>query len=180
MNHPTRRHLICRWAVVFVLSAPALLIGASLLGFFPWSPINCSHRDVDIRSGRVRFTRYILWLCVHESVEDSALTRALQPEDFAATIPAWRHAVTLSPGLSHSPHYIFHSAITQIRELELVWKHAEFTQAARRASAQRILQLWQQGGCDDDARPYLQALGELALDGDSKQRTIDERDLPRL
>ncbi len=162
-----------------VLAAPVLLFGASLLGFFPWSPINCTHHDVDIHSGRVRLTRYIFWLRVHESVEDSALTKALRPEDYAATTPKWHHAVTLSPGLGHSPHYAYHSAIAQIRELELAWSLAEFTPAARRASSKRILQLWQQTGGDDGAKPYLLALDGLALADGSDRRTIDERDLPR-
>ena len=137
VSQPTKRPRILRWAVVAVLCAPALLFGASLHGCFPWSPINCSHHDVDIHSGRVRFNRYLFWLRVHDSVEDSALTRALRPDDFASTTPKWHHAVTLSPGLGHSLHYKFHSAIAQIRELELVWSLAEFTPAARRASAHR-------------------------------------------
>jgi len=165
------------WIVLSALSAPGLLFSASLLGLFPWSPINCTHRDVDIMSGRVRLTRYIFWLPVHESVEDSALTRALQSDVLTAATPQWHHAVTLSPGLRHSPHYIFHSAISQIQELELVWKLTEFTPAARRASARRILELWQQGGRDDDANPYLNALSELS--DKSNGRTIDEQDLPK-
>lgn len=179
MSQSANRRRVLRWAVLAVLTAPVLLFGATLLGLFPWSPINCTHKDVDIHTGRVRLTRYILWLCVHESVEDSALTKALLPEDLSATAPEWHHAVTLSPGLGHSPHYIFHSAIAQIRQLELAWSLAEFTPAARRASARRILQLWEQTGGDDGAKPYLRALDTLALPGSSDRRTIDERDLPK-
>jgi hypothetical protein len=179
MNQPENRRRTLLWAVVSVLVAPVLLFAASLLGLFPWSPINCTHHDVDIQSGRLRLTRYIFWLRVHESFEDSALTKALRPEDYAATKPEWRHAVTLSPGLRHSPHYIYHSAIAQIRQLELAWSLAEFTPAARRASAKRILQLWQQTGGDDGAKPYLRALDNFALADNAGERTIDERDLPR-
>lgn len=179
MSQHTNRRRVLRWAVLSVLAAPVLLFGASLLGFFPWSPINCTHHDVDIHSGRVRLTRYVFWLRVHESFEDSALTKALRPEDYAATKPEWRHAVTLSPGLGHSPHYTYHSAIAQIRQLELAWSLAEFTPAARRASARRILQLWQRAGGDDGAKPYLLALDNLALADNADKMTIDERDLPK-
>jgi hypothetical protein len=179
MSQPTNRRRIISWTVLAALTAPVFLFGASLLGFFPWSPLNCTHHDVDIHSGRVRLTRYIFWLRVQESVEDSALTKALRPEDFSAPAPEWHHAVTLSPGLGHSPHYIFHSAIAQIRHLELAWSLAEFTPTARRASAKRILQLWQQTGGDDGAKPYLRALGNLALANSSERSTIDEGDLPR-
>ena len=42
--------------------------------------------------------------------------------------------------------------------MESAWRLADFTPAARHASAKRILQLWQQTGDDDGAKPYLLAL----------------------
>jgi hypothetical protein len=63
--------------------------------------------------------------------------------------------------------------------LELAWSLAEFTPGARRASARRVLQLWQQTGGDDGAEPYLRALDNLAQADSSERRTIDEGDLPR-
>ncbi len=179
MSSRIDKRQIFRWAVLSVLAVPVLLFSASLLGFFPWSPINCTHHDVDIHSGRVRLTRYLFWLPVHESVKDSALTKALRPEDLAAVTPEWHHAVTLSPGPGHSPHYIYHSAIAQVRQLELVWSLAEFTPDARRASAKRILQLWQETGGDGGVKPYLWELEDLALADNADRRTIDEKDLPR-
>jgi len=178
MSQATNKRRILRWTVLTVLAAPALLFCGSLLGLLPWSPIHCTHHDVDIHSGRVRLTRHLFWVRVHESIEDSALTMALRPEDFSATAPEWHHSVTFSPGLRHSPHYTFHSAIAQIRQLESAWRLGDFTPTARHASAKRILQLWQQTGDDDGAKPYLLALEHLALADSRERRPIDEEDLP--
>lgn len=178
MSRPANRRRIVAWGALLGAAAPLLLFWASLLGAFPWSAINCTHQDIDITSGRVRVTRYVLWLRLRDSVEDSALTTALRAGDYATAKPAWHHAVTLSPGLRHSPHYKFHSAIAQIRHLEVVWSLAEFTPAARRASARRMLHLWQEDGNDAGANGYLRALEELAMEDTSGKKTLDERDLP--
>jgi len=82
--------------------------------------------------------------------------------------------------LRHSPHYSFHGAIHQIRELEMAWRLADFTTEARRASARRVLQLWQQAGNDNDAEDFLRALDELAQSRDGDTNRITEADLPLL
>jgi hypothetical protein len=179
MSQPTKLRRLLRWTLLLVVAAPILLLIASELGFFPWSGINCTTQDVDIHSGRIRYSRYLLFVPIERRVEDSALTKALLPEDTASVRAEWHAAVTFSPGLRHSPHYIFHSAIHQIRELDGAWQMAEFTPAARRASAKRVLQLWQQSGSDYGARDYLRLVSELALADESRTRRIDERDLPK-
>ncbi len=177
MRTPIPRRQKWIWIGVFllVLSAPLWL---SLLGFFAWSPLNCWHYDVDIRTGRIRYTRYLLFAQVVQRVEDSTLSKALQPEDLAGGQPNWQRVHTLSPNVRNSPHYIFHGAMLQIRELDLIWRAGEFTPAARQSSAKRVLQLWQQSQSDDSVRPYLQALSEIAFRGDSAHKNTDESDLP--
>ena len=158
MSQPRQRRLLTH----AVVAVPCLLIGAVFLGLLPWRSVNCSHHDVDIHSGRLRFTQYLFWVPVQERIEDSSLTRALRPDDLAGTGPSWRRAMTLSPG-HHSPHYVFHSAIHQIQELERLWRLADFSPEARRASAKRVLQLWQQHGEDSEAGEYLSAVSKRAL-----------------
>src|SRR4051812_3592675 len=121
MSLPTRRRWKWIWLGVFllVLSAPLWL---SSLGFFAWSPLNCWHYDVDLHSGRIRYTRYFLFGQVIQRVEDSSLTTVLQPEDLADMQPDWQRVHTFSPGVHNSPHYTFHGAMSQIRELDLLWK----------------------------------------------------------
>ena len=169
---------IARWIVgvgACLLAVPFLL---SLVGLLPWSPINCWHYEVDIHSGRIRYTRYFAFVPISQRIDESTLSRALQPEDLRDSHPDWRRALTLSPGVRNSPHYIFHSAIAQIRELEVVWQAGEFTVAAQRSSAKRVLELWQEGQSDDAAKPYLCAISDLAFRSDSEHKSIDEKDLP--
>ncbi|HHY86082.1 MAG TPA: hypothetical protein GYA07_11215 [Verrucomicrobia bacterium] len=160
---------------VVILSAPLWL---SFLGFFAWSPVNCWHYDVDIRSGRVRYTRYLLFAQVAQRVEETALSKALQPEDLAGVQPDWHRVAAFSPGVHHSPHYTFHSALGQMRELEMIWRTGGFTPAARRASARQVLRLWQRHGHDGSAQEYLRALSEIALRSDVASKGTDEEDLP--
>jgi hypothetical protein len=179
MSHPLKQRHLLRWILLLVFAVPILLLVASELGFFPWSGINCTTQEVDIYSGRIRHSRFLLFVPIERRVEDSTLTKALLPEDIATVGAEWHYALTFSPGLRHSPHYIFHSAIHQIRELEGAWQFAEFTPAARRVSAKRVLQLWQQSGRDEGANDYLRAVSELALGDNNKTKRIDEGDLPR-
>jgi hypothetical protein len=178
MSLPVKNRRWLNRMLLLGAATPILLVVMSQLGIFPWSPINCTSQEVDIYSGRVRNSRYLLFIPVRRTVEDSALTKALLPEDTASAKAEWHRVMTLSPRMHHSPHYIFHSAIHQVQNLELAWQMASFTSGARRKSAQRVLQLWQQSGRDDGADAYLQAISELVLTGDGRGRKIDVDELP--
>jgi hypothetical protein len=84
----------------------------------------------------------------------------------------------LSPGLHHSPHYVFHGAIYQIRELEMCWEFGKMTPAARAKTARNLLRLWQQKLSYMRATDYLQAIQERALDAKTAGNVIDAGDLP--
>lgn len=163
--------------VATLLALPFLL---SFMGLLPWSPINCWHYEVDIHSGRIRYTRYFAFIRMSQRIDESALSRALQPDDLRETPPNWKRALTFSPGGHNSPHYVFHSAISQIQELELIWRVGEFTSAARRSSAKRLLELWQEGQSDDAAKPYLREISDDALPLNSERKSTDVADPPEL
>ncbi len=165
-------------AVMLVAAIPLGLLVLSLFGLFPWSGINCTEGDIDLNSGRIRHTRYLLWLPVTRSVQDSALTRALPPEDRTNPGEDWHPVVTLSPGLHHSPHYRFHGAMGQIRELEICWEFGKMTPAARRETARQVLRQWQQAGDDYPAGKYIQAVWERAQAAEQSGKSIDVKDLP--
>jgi hypothetical protein len=152
----------------------------SLLGLFPWSGLNCWQDDIDITSGRVRHTRYLLWVPISRSVRDSALTKTLLLADRTGAPADWHPVVTLSPGLHHSPHYRFHGAISQIRQLEICWEFGKMTPVARRKTAWHVVRLWQQTGSYFRADDYIQAVWERALDAEKKGEAIDGSDLPDL
>jgi hypothetical protein len=128
--------------------------------------------------GLDRQPRYLLWTPVQRSVSDSALTRVVSTSRNTDSKAEWHSVVTLSPGLHHSPHYRFHGAISQIRELEISWDFGKMTPAAREQTARQLLWHWQQKLNYFGATDYLQAVWELALDAKNKGSVIDARDLP--
>jgi len=117
---------------------------------------------------------------VSQHTEESALSRTLLPEDIKDSEPDWRRVFTFSLGLHHSPHYTFHSAIGQIKELETTWQIGKFTPAAKRLSAKRVLKLWQEGESDHAADTYLRALSDISFRSDAENKITDEKDLPTI
>ena len=165
-------------ALILIVAIPPGLLVLSLLGVFPWSGVNCWQDDIDLTSGRTRHTRYLLWVPVTRSVQDSALTRALSPEDRANLGEDWHPVVTLSPGLHHSTHSRFHGAIHQIRRLESCREFGKMTPQARRETARHVLRLWHQAGSYFPADAYVQRVWERALEAEKSGKSIDVRDLP--
>jgi hypothetical protein len=152
-----------------------LIAGASLLvvsGVFVWSPINCWHEDIDIYSGRIRRTSYLLWCCVSDRVEETAISEALPPEDLRARHPEWKRVNTFSPGVHHSPHYIYHGAITDAKLLADIWERGRFTPAERRQSTHTLLAAWQSGDMGE-VEPILAAAFDLAQIRDEASRSTD-------
>jgi hypothetical protein len=136
--------------LIIIIGVILLLLVAfclSLAGFFPWSRINCSTTDIELCSGRTRYTRYLFWIPVERTVSASALTKELSPKDLPGSQCEWQPVVTLSPRVRHSPHYVYHSALSQIRDLESIWKAKRIPKESRRADAIRLLRLWQKSGC---------------------------------
>ncbi|MBI1314323.1 hypothetical protein GC176_23760 [bacterium] len=137
------------------------------LGCYPlvrWSLLNCRHEEIDINSGRIRRQRFLVGLCINAQIEESPLSLALS---HVVAKPDWRRVNTFSPFVRQSPHYRFHSSIQQTRQLQVIWRLAEFTPEARQESCQRVLELWQSEQNDSAADDYLDALARLAMNRDS-------------
>lgn len=154
-NLKTRRYWIAIGTVV-----PALTVLFLISGFFQWSPLNCWHDDVDINTGRVRYTRYLFFCLVSDRTEDTWLSHAHNDSNGA---PDWRRVNTFSPGLGHSPHYRFHGAIYQINTLERADSMISFDPAARRKVADTLLKLWQHGGSGFDADQFVEYVAQAAF-----------------
>lgn len=171
------RRFLNRSLITLAAIPPGLLV-LSFLGFFPWSGVNCLEDEIDINSGRIRKTFYLLWVPVQRSVTDSALTKAVAPETGSGSKADWQPVVTLSPGLHYSPHYRFHGAIHQIRELELCWEAGKMTAAARRETAKNVLHLWRQTGRYHRAGEYIESVWELARQAEDSGHVVDLAELP--
>ncbi len=164
--------------VLMVIAVPPSLLTLSLFGLFPWSGLNSWRYDIDINSGRIRYTRHLLWMEVTSFVRDSVLTKALSPEDLSGRTADWMPVTTLSPGQHHSPHHRFHGAIFQIRELESCWETGKMTPAARRVMARQVLHLWREWGNYHPAGDYIEATWEKAGEAEKQGKAMGVNDLP--
>lgn len=146
--------------LIWILVASLVVLCLSLFGLFPWSRLNCSTIEIDLGSGRVRNTRYLFWVPVRRTVSDSALTKELLQTDIGTSQCEWQPVSTQSPRARHSPHYRYHGALSQIRELEIYWETAGVPKNCRRMAAIHLLHLWQDSGGTYGAQSFLNYLIE--------------------
>lgn len=148
-----------RWIVLGVI-VPALTFLFLVSGVFQWSPLNCWHDDVDITTGRVRHTRYLLFCQIGDRIEDTWISRAAGASN---ALPDWQRVNTFSPGVRYSPHYRYHGAINQIQTAELADAMITFDPEARSKVANNLLRLWQNSGSDISADEYVEKVAQAAL-----------------
>jgi hypothetical protein len=129
----------------------------------PWSTINCRDQEINIKTGQARYSRYLWYIKVSERAEDTILSKVLDGEsvDVADIVP-WHMVNRFSPGLHHSPHYRFHGALSQTRQIELLFQLLEPDVQRKKQIVQNLLTLWQTHGSYFEARRYLATLSEEA------------------
>ena len=149
-----------RWVALAVI-APTLTVLFLISGFFQSSSINCWHDDIDISTGRVRHTRYLLFCQIGDRTQDTWLSRA---HNNCSHSPVWRRVRTFSPGVGYSPHYRFHGAIHQIKTLERADNIIPFDPDARRKVASTLLTLWQNGGSYFNADGFVEKVTQTAIE----------------
>ncbi len=146
------------WTALGVI-APMLVVLFLISGFFQWSPLNCWHEDIDINTGRVRRTRFLLYLQIDDHIEDTWLSSAINNP---TPSPDWRRVNTFSPGVGYSPHYLFHGALYQIKILELADSIIPFDPDARLQVADKLRELWQLNGSSFKAGTFAEKVSETA------------------
>lgn len=151
------------------------VVGFGCYPFVIWSPLNCSHEDIDIGTGLIRHQHFLLGICFSESTQESPISREAE---FTTASPDWRRVNTYSPLVHHSPHYVFHSAINQMQKLSYIWEMAAFTPSARKRTSQTVLHLWQAGENCNAADDYIHALSNLAANRSSDSPPLSAEELP--
>jgi hypothetical protein len=157
-----------RWVLIAVgvIAAGLLLLPLVVPLLIPWTEINCRHDDINIKTGKVRYSRYVWFVKVSEEIRDTPLSLALKGEMVdVADIPAWQRVNTLSPGTGHSPHYFFHAALYQANRFELISSLQNFSPDRKREAAKAILTSWQKSGDYWGADRYLENLEEVKPGG---------------
>ena len=64
----------CAAAIAVILAILCFVVPI----FVPWSPLNCRYEEVDINSGRLRFTRYLLYCRVSERCDRHVILAAVR------------------------------------------------------------------------------------------------------
>jgi len=167
------------------LAALLLLVLVSVLFvipfFWPWTVVNCWHEDLDIRSGRYRYQRFLLGLRVQNRVEETELSTLWREHLGDPGEPEWRRVNTFSPGRGNSPHYVHHSGLHNARKVVLAFDTTSFSDSAKAQALRTFFGLMQEHDRDDEAGNYANALLGLALERSeaSPVRVVTEEDLPR-
>jgi hypothetical protein len=144
-----------------------------------WSKLNCWTHEIHTSTGHTRYTRYWFWRATERRVEPTWISRALAlpaPGSDPAGEAAWRTVHTLSPGTSHSPHYVFHSALADLRMFEQLLRFVRTDAATLRSVAQNTVWLWTQFDDDAQAGNYLSEITNAAIQKEKLTRT----DVPEL
>jgi hypothetical protein len=144
-----------------LLGPLVLIIILSFAGCFPDSTVNCWQSEIDILTGRIRYSYFLLCVPLYRSVRDSALTRVLSEEERKSPARLWHTVTRISPGKNYSPHYFYHGAIHQASQLEDIWNTQGLATPARRESARRVLKAWQQDGHYSGVQKYIYSLKGL-------------------
>lgn len=172
------------WVIVTALLSVFLLAVVVIPFFIPWSPLNCWHEEVDITTGRIRRQWILLFVTVAESIEETPLSEVVLRGQPPTETPQWQRINTFSPGVQYSPHYRYHGAGQQIRELAELWQlppPQSFPEELKEPTARHVLALWQEGS-DSHAGDYLTELSALLHDEsrDALIETIANIEMPKL
>lgn len=141
-----------RFRIVLSILISTAIASLFASGAIQWSELNCWHDDIDINSGRVRHTRFLLYYQIDDRTEETWLSRVC---DGPKLSPDWRRVNTFSPFVHYSPHYRYHGAIDQIEMLQLCDEMVPFESDARRKAVLGLLELWQKTGSYHDADRYV-------------------------
>ena len=150
--------------LIAIIPAAILIAGPWVVPrLVPWSAIHCRDQEINIKTGQARYSRYLWYIKVSERAEDTILSKVLGGEsvDVADIVP-WHMVNRFSPGLHHSPHYRFHGALSQTRQIELLFQLLEPDVQRKKQIVQNLLTLWQTHGSDYEASRYLATLSEEA------------------
>jgi hypothetical protein len=154
VKQPTSKRRV--WSLVAVVAA-VLLLGPLVVPLFvPWSAINCRDQEINIKTGQARYSRSLWFVRLPGRIEDTPLSRALHNRTIdVADIEPWHRVNTFSLGLQHSPHYVFHGAFAQARDMGTLQRIAALDSAATAAVAEQVLVEWQTSGNDSTASDLL-------------------------
>jgi hypothetical protein len=122
--------------------------------FFAWSGFYCWTEEIGLDTGRKRSFTNILWISTSIKETPTWLSDTLDtPDSLRET--RWNPVNTTSPGVSFSPHYQYHGALSQIRELEIICERLSLSPNATRLIAEMLIERWRNDGDYQGASTHL-------------------------
>ena len=148
-----------RYSIVF--AGMAVLVGLPLLLplIQPWTFINCRDVEIDVNSGRKRISRYLYGITVGREISETSLSSEVSDP---GSPDHWVLVSRFGPYGGHSPHYVYHSAIAQIKQLAAIWDIYDLDAHYRQTTGRGLLREWQTTGSDASADSYLRRISEEA------------------
>jgi hypothetical protein len=141
---------------IFLLLAGLMFVivaACSWSSLYPWSKLNCVQRYIDVKTGRFRTVRFILYFQVSDTVEETPYSQVW--EKYFGDYPEgeWHNVSALRgffPDLS--PEYAYLGAIFWEDGIMLTFDTAKFTEQDKEAIIKTFAQLMQ--GHPMEARRY--------------------------
>ena len=157
---------IKRTAIILgVLGTTLVLLPLVVPLWSQWSEINCRHQDINIKTGRARYSRYLWFVKVSEAAKDTPLSLALRGRTVdVARIDPWHRVNTFGPWVVYSPHYRFHGALSQAEQVGMAFELSQPSEQERQDVATHVLTLWQTHGSYFRADDYVLDLVNEAID----------------
>ena len=166
--------LICAAVVVALVVAVAAFIPGYVA---PWSRLNNDEQELDLFSGRARFSRHFLYCRVGRELRETPLSEALAAGGGPERGEKWVKVNVFQTGASNSPHFYYHGAYFQIGQLAKFWEAGNLDPTARAKTARQLLRVWREGGSYWAADAYFDHLLECILARDPDQTTTAD-DIP--
>ena len=144
-SNPKRRWLSRNRKPVIWVTTILLAIVAFIVFFLPsltpWRHLNAMQRDVDLFSGRVRTTRYLLCLQVSQKIAETPVSEALAGQEPLGE-EMWVHD-WFEPADKMSESRGIRSSMIWLSKQ---WQRFEFTPDAQVKSATQFLAVWREDG----------------------------------
>ena len=166
-----------RMASALLLVAGGVLVYVAVYGR-TGGPLRRLHEEVDLNSGRIRRTHYVLLFQTSQHIEQTALSKS--QANPPASGPNWRLSRAMGGGRSIGTHWGYRSPLTQVRILEALWEVGDLTDEAKQQVADTVLALWHSEGGLKEADDYLRSIEDVVteLQDAPLRRRITPADLP--